>query len=461
MNVNVFTFFVLGAGLLASETMCIAFAVIFTLFGGSSAITLTALGGSEVTPSVLFLPFLLLHALFARMRTREPLMLSRAGTLLFVVVAWGVTSAAVMPRVFDGETQVFILDRLAGKGLRLYGLRPLTTNLTQSVYLLGHFACFLSFRTLLRGRGRLLTFRNAVLLVAALNIFAAVLNLVENLLHLPSLLDYLRNAGGYSLALEYSLGGLPRIHGTMPEASLFAYYSLPLFAFTLSLWTARAELRYSPALCCMLLVLLLMSTSATAYIGLFCYCAVYTVMELPRKRIPNVMALAAACCILPVLAIYALELDAMRQITGFVNATILDKADSGSGVERASWDAQAFRNFLDTKWLGAGLGSARASSFPLVLLSNVGVFGTAMFGVFVLNVCRAPYLDRMQLSDGDFAIRKAASDATLAGLFGAMVAIGMFDLGVAFYLFAAAASSINPQPQRQSAQPGDLTPSPA
>jgi hypothetical protein len=261
------------------------------------------------------------------------------------------------------------------------------------------------------------------------------------------------------LALEYSLGGLPRIHGTFPEASLFAYYSLPLFAFTLSLWTARAELRYSPTLCCTLLVLLLLSTSATAYIGLFCYGAAYMFVELPRKRVPNMLALALACGAVLVIGMYALELDAAQRINGFVQATILDKADSGSGVERAAWNTQAFRNFLDTKWLGAGLGSSRASSFGLVLLSNLGVFGTAMFGMFVLSVCRAPYVERMQSSDADFAVRKAASDATIAALIGSMVAIGMFDLGVMFYLLAAAASSTSTQPQPQAARTAQLKPS--
>jgi hypothetical protein len=452
MSVNVFTFAVLAAGLFANEASCIAFAVLFTLFGAASAIALPALGGAVITPALLFLPFLGLHALSARTRAREPFTLSRPGLLLAVVVIWGLISALLMPRLFSGETQVIVLDRLTSRSPRLYPLHPLPTNITQSAYALGQLVCFLSLRTLLRGPGRLLTFRNALLLVAALNIGAAVLNLAETLLRLPSLLDYVRNAEGYSLAIEYSLGGLPRIHGTFPEASIFAYYSLPLFAFTLSLWTTRAELRYSPILCCGLLGMLLISTSGTAYVGLILYGSVYMLTELPRRRVPQVLALIAACGVVLVLGMYALELDVTKPINNFVEATLLNKADSDSWQERAAWNAQAFRNFLDTRWLGAGLGSCRASSFPIVLLGNLGLFGTLMFGLFALHVCRAPYAERAQTSDEAHAVRKAASDATIAALIGSLVAVGMFDLGVSFYMFAAAASSMSVEPQRQALQ---------
>jgi hypothetical protein len=196
--------------------------------------------------------------------------------------------------------------------------------------------------------------------------------------------------------------------------------------------------------------MLLLSTSATAYIGLFGYGVCYALAELPRKRVPKILALAVACGGLIVLGMYALELESTRHMDRFVRATLLDKAESGSGQERAMWNAQAYRNFLETYWLGAGLGSCRASSFPLVLLSNLGLFGGIVFTLFALNVCRSPYVDRTQITSEDFAVRKAASDAALAALIGSLVAVGMFDLGVSFYLFAAAASSFSRERQGES-----------
>lgn len=450
MSVNLFTFIVLGAGLIANEASCITLAVLFSLFGAAAAINLPALGGASIAPALLFLPFLLLHALFARLRRQEPSALSRAGVLLGALVLWGVLSAQVLPRVFAGETQVFVLDRFVARAPRLYPLHPLPTNLTQSVYALGHLVCFLSLRTLLRAPGRLRTFQNAVLLVTALNVVAGVINLLESALGLASLLDYVRNAQGYAMAIEYSLGGLPRLHGTFPEASLFATYSLPLFAFCLSLWSSRAETRFSPPLTCLTLAMLLLATSAGGYLGLFLYACWYASRELPRKRVPLPLALLAACCAVGLLGMYALELQATELLDRFVHATLLDKADSGSGQERAAWNAQAWRNFLDTHALGAGLGSGRASSFPLVLLSNVGLFGAVMFYWFALHVCRSPYVDRDSSSAQDFAIRRAASEAVIALLLLSAVSAGMFDLGIAFYMFAAAASSEVLAPRRQA-----------
>lgn len=442
MSVNVFTFLVLGAGLLANEVTCITLAVVFSVFGATSAVGLPALGGASITPALLFLPFLVLHALFSRMRTHEPLKLSHPGVLLAALVVWGAISAIVLPRLYAGQTQVIVLDRLTARGARMYPLRHFPTNITQTVYAFGHLACFLSLRTLLRAPRRLLTFQHAVLLVAGLDVAGGLINLLEAVLHTPSLLDYVRNAQGYSLAIEYNLGGLPRLHGTFPEASLFAYYSLPLFAFCLSLWTARAETRVTPFLTCLLLLMLVLSTSATAYLGLFGYGLWYGVRELPRNRVPPILALFAASAVVAVLGLYALDLDATRSLDRFVHATLLDKADSGSGQERALWNAQAFRNFLDTHAIGVGLGSARASSFVLVLLSNLGVLGVLLFGLFSYQVCRAPYLKRDRCSAPEDAVRKAASDATIATLIGSTVAVGMFDLGVSFYMFAAAASTV-------------------
>jgi hypothetical protein len=435
----------------SSDAACIVFALVFALFGAASAVDIPALGGANIPPALLFLPFPVLHALQARLRSREPSALSRAGLLLVLLALWGVFSAVVMPRFFAGETQVIVLDRLSGRGARAYPLHPLPTNFTQAVYVMGHLLCFVSLRTLLREPGRLLTFRNAVLLVAALDIVGAGLNLAESALRLPSLLDYVRNAAGYSQAIEYSLGGLPRIHGTFPEASLFAYFTLPLFAFCLTLWTLGAETRWSAPLSFALLCLLLLSTSATAYVGLLGYGLVYLLRELPRGRVPPSLALAATAALVALLGMYALEMDWTRSLDRFVRATLLDKADSDSGTERALWNAQAWRNFLDTRALGVGLGSGRASSFPLVLLSNLGVIGAAIFGLFTLQICRAPYREPGDCAQPELAVRKAAAEAVIAALIGSTLAIGMFDLGVLFYMFAAAASSAPAEPREQDA----------
>jgi hypothetical protein len=111
-------------------------------------------------------------------------------------------------------------------------------------------------------------------------------------------------------------------------------------------------------------------------------------------------------------------------------------------MERGSWNRQAWINFLETYAVGTGLGSSRASSFPLVLLSNVGAIGTYVFVAFLSSLFRKSPYEQQMTHD----IRSGAQQAVLASLVAATVSATVFDLGVAFYLFAAAASR---QPQEE------------
>jgi hypothetical protein len=89
--------------------------------------------------------------------------------------------------------------------------------------------------------------------------------------------------------------------------------------------------------------------------------------------------------------------------------------------------------------IGIGLGSARASSFPLVLLSNLGGLGALLYSAFVITVARTAHV---RGTDGQpDPNRLAALHAMLAGLIASTVSGTVFDLGLMFYGFAAAASA--------------------
>ena len=90
--------------------------------------------------------------------------------------------------------------------------------------------------------------------------------------------------------------------------------------------------------------------------------------------------------------------------------------------------------------IGVGLGSARASSFALVLLSNVGVPGTLLFLAFLGRVLVPPPAAATDADDAE-PVRRAARHAVLAGVIAATVSGVVFDLGVAFYAYAAAAAA--------------------
>jgi hypothetical protein len=414
------------------------------LFGATAAVSLPALGGAPITPAVLLLPFLVWRALREEGidACLQRLAYPRAGFWLLLVVLWGVFGAAFLPRLFEGDTLLFATERGPAASVRLLPLQPLATNLTQSAYALGSLCAFAALGVLLQGAGRLVRFGDAVLLLAAVNCAAALLNLAELHLGVPSLLALVRNAG-YAILVGGDVGGLQRISGTFAETSTFSTFTLPLLAFCASLWRDGVRPRASGTLALLTLALLLLSTSSTAYAtmaagaGLLAAALAWRAMQRG-----TLLRLGGGAWLLWALAVAGCSLllarpDMADRIGDFFSITLVRKLESSSGIERGSWNAQAWTNFTDLHGLGVGLGSARASSFALVLLSNLGLIGTTLFLAFTGRVLwpAAPSGD----APAD-AVARASRHAVLAVLVASCVSGTVFDLGLAFYAFAAAAS---------------------
>lgn len=122
-----------------------------------------------------------------------------------------------------------------------------------------------------------------------------------------------------------------------------------------------------------------------------------------------------------------------------INTVILTKLSSSSGVERSAWNAQALTNFLDTYGFGGGVGSLRASSFPIAVLGSIGIAGTFLYGAFILGVL-VPVgpgpAKQLRLS---VALQRAARSACVALLIAASLTGALVDLGLQFFAFAALA----------------------
>ncbi len=454
MTPTLFAFFVCAGGLLASGSRALYLQMVFCLFGAAAAIALPALGGATITPAVMFLPFLLARALGERGLggCLRQVSFPDAGFWLLLLVVWGAISAYFLPRMFAGQLQVFTIDRDAmhsGALLRLSPLYPVSGNLTQSGYALGAVCAFVAMRALFLRKGRLDDFRDAVLLLAGLNCLAGLVNLAEFYLGLPSVLEYVRT-GGYAIVESYELAGLMRLSGTFTEASGFAGFTLPLLAFSATLWLNNVRAGYSGTVALILLVLLLMSTSSTAYVGLTTYLFCLTVVlvwrgvvhgKVPRMR-PLIFGGTLGLMAISIVILY--DPGVVTRVAEFFEVTVFNKLQSSSGIERSSWNEQAWSNFLNTYGAGVGLGSARASSYPLVLLSNVGILGTLLFIVFLSKVFFGIRPNRALRAA---AVPRAARQAVLAGLISASVAATVFDLGVAFYALAAAATVTPPKPE--------------
>jgi hypothetical protein len=441
MTASLFTPFVVLAGLLASRTQAIYWQLAFCLFGAAAALEMPALGGGTITPSVLFMPFLFVRAYAENYGQRYARRVPTAAFWLGCAVLFGVIGAIVMPRMFAGRLQVVALDWAANSPLS--PIRPTSGNVTQSGYAIGGVVAFASMHALLSQPGRMQSFRDAVLLLASLNCAAAFLNLAQYHLGVPDILQYVRTAYAVFGTYEVPGTGLVRLHGTFSETSAFSTFSLTLFAFCFSLWLHNVRPFYTGILALMLVTFLLISTSTTALVGLALYLLMLGFVLMyrgyMRGAVPRIGLLIAGL-LLGVVVIgsgFVLETQVAEKLQDFLKVTIVDKAESDSGLTRAQWNSQAWSNFLDTWGLGVGIGTIRASSFFLVLLSNLGALGTLCYLTFLkqaLAGTAAPDQHRTPVAE-------AARQALLASLSGALLSAAVFDLGIAFYAYAAAACS--------------------
>src|SRR5262245_32318639 len=126
-----------------------------TILGAAAALVLPSLGGASIQPAHFMLGFLAMAVLLW-----PPTFAVAASTLRYpgpgfwfaLFVLYSVLTALFLPRIFAGATLVSSLSR--GDELhRILSspLAPTTSNITQSIYLIGSLVCF----AIVAGFGRL------------------------------------------------------------------------------------------------------------------------------------------------------------------------------------------------------------------------------------------------------------------------------------------------------------------
>jgi hypothetical protein len=419
--------------------------IISTVFGSAAAFNLPALGGASVLVPSLFLLFFGMRVFlaFGEQQLFAAFVFPRAGFILLVLTTFAVVSALFFPRLFEGFTETMIVERSIG-ARSLISLQPLhstSNNITQSVYAVGGLVCFAFTFAFFRRTAQPSIFVSAIIIVSIINLSFAALDIVTYFSHTEYLLDFLHTAN-YALLTGAEKGGLKRISGSFPEASAFADFTLVLFAITASLWLERVRSRMTGVLSVLSLLALVLSTSATALLGLAAVLPVLVARSLAAShREPGggrPVFIVAMIIAVPMIALFVPIFlpDVANNLVEFFNEMVLSKADSDSGRERFMWNAMAYQTFLDTSGLGAGLGSARASSFALVLLSNLGVEGALIFLVFVLVLLAANTKSRLGVSTEASAVARACKVGFLAALTTAMTSGTVYDLGQMFYILA-------------------------
>jgi hypothetical protein len=426
-----------------SSTRIIGVMVVSTVFGAAAAGHIIVMGGAPLTPSMFLAPFVVAFAIRKAGWTTlaHELAPSRPGLWFALFAVWAAIAAVVMPWAFEGKVYVYTTSRfgdLSETGrVALQAVAPNSTNITQAIYIATGAAVCIAIAALMRSAGAAAMALKALLTVAGVNAFFGIVNLIEGYANVNLGLALLRNAR-YQISNTYEVAGLVRVHGSFAEPSVFSMFCVPLVAALLVCWVRGYRVAWSAPLCVISLVLTLIGTSTTAYVGIVATLVPLALIYWGRLLVGasplRFGSLTIAC--LGVVALVSVALlvrpEWWFEVVRFLDATVFTKLQSASGVERSSWTMQSWQNFVDTYGLGVGTGSGRGSNWPVILLGNTGVIGATLFLAFlsILMLRRAP--------SGD--IERTATWAFKAFMLGVLVTISiagaMIDLGMSFYLAA-------------------------
>jgi hypothetical protein len=437
--IGLITFAIGCVCLLLGYRATVAVFIVTTMLTSAAALTL---GTADIKPSYLFLAFVLIATLLrqkeaaAFLRALHP---SQPGFWLACLVAYAVVSAFVFPRLLFGATGTIPLSGTGLSGQRTVPLAPVSSNLTQSVYLCGNLACFAAVVAIASTRDGFRAVLIGLVAFAICNCLFALLDIATYAAGISDVLGFMRNAR-YEVHADTEIANVKRIVGSFTEAAGFSRATLGSFGLMGTLWLAGYRPFLTGTIAIASIGLAILSTSTTGLAGapfmmlLLYFTALKNCSYQPVKPNSTVLVICA-----PVVVIAAgIILFGSGVIQNYLNIILLEKLNSPSGIERTWWNEVAFQNFVDTWGIGAGLGSARASTVALAILSNVGIIGALLYIVFFVKAFTGIRRTSVGFTSD---VRLAARNACFGLFIGDLIVGATVDQGLYFYVLAALASA--------------------
>jgi hypothetical protein len=381
------------AALLTSERWLYRLFVFWTLFSATSALNVGASdNGSGLQVWIFFGALWILRLGLAR----APLFsidnrLKRMSYWLMAFLAVAALSL-VMPLLINGRLQIAspILGENTETPLFLSG-----HNITQLLYLvLGGIIAICVAHANLDDERREETERVILysgLFVACWGIFQFFCNVTG--FPYPDFLLNNSASGSAKGFMETLDSGVSRISSAAVEPSVLAQALLTLLPLTLPAWRKRGFVfsrRRDRLVAVLFIIVLFLSTSSTAYIGLVILALTYVIYSvrtgsLSKTKASFVFALVGFLAT----AAVAVAFIFVPFVSQLINTVLLSKVSSGSGIERAMTISLAFGYFQRYPIFGIGWGSATSHDLIVKLLSNVGIVGTAVFFCTVFSIVRS------------------------------------------------------------------------
>jgi hypothetical protein len=361
-----------------------------TLFGAASAVNVTALGDSSITPANFALIFLALRLTFSPGANVSNLALAFKRNGLFALFClYGAITAFILPKLFFHALRV---PPLRSRDAGLFAAAPVhfsSQNITTAVYLIGALLVAVVSTIALVSERRFRTITLAIVAVTWAHIFFGIADLFLTAIGHHNWLDIFRNANYARLNQEVE--GVRRVAGIDDEPSVYAGFGFALLVFNCELWLRNVRPLLSGVTGFAMLVMLLLTTSSTAYLSLALYGVVLalrvllTPMNLPLEKLLILGAIATLVVILG-LTLMIFFRHTTGLMTDILTQMTVKKMHSVSGIQRAFWARSGMRAFEVSHGLGIGAGSFRCSGLIFAIAGSCGVIGLVCFFSHVLVV---------------------------------------------------------------------------
>jgi hypothetical protein len=426
------------------------FLILSSLFDGSAAILLPALGGSSIPPVQFALLFIYLRILVPKggLYGRFPDAF-RQNAWLVLFCFYGIANAYIGPRLFGGKVDVYPMRPDPGAGLfDVIPLWPTSQNLTAGVYLLGTLLLGIAAYIFARGRGAAQVLVNAAVWGGWFYIVTGLLDLLGRGTPVDDILSIFRN-GDY-VQLNVEVDGFIRIRGLLPEASTYAGATFTFFVVNAELWYRSIQSRQTGLAAIVLAAMLVLSTSSTAYVALGGYALIFALRAFafphaaPKGKILRVATFAFVILVL-IAVLMAVVPELPTDIYNMVMEMTVEKSASDSGQQRLFWAMQGIHGLTESFGLGIGPGSFRSSSMIMAIIGSMGVIGIASFILYLLAFFQPSRRSTWgQGEDLAQTVGGAFASAAVYSLIPASVGSPQANPAATFCIFAGAALAFRP-----------------
>ena len=215
-----------------------------------------------------------------------------------------------------------------------------------------------------------------------------IMQFILNILNIPYPYAVFNNSVTASAqGFHQELGNLAikRVSSVAVEPSILSQYLLtlvPLLFFAIFRRTPVITASFDKMCLFLIICVLLISTSSTAYYGLLITWAVIFIM----LYFMCLLRLRHLIYIMGLLIVVISSLFIVPGIPALLNDLLIAKTTSYSGMERLQSINVAWGYFLQYPLLGIGWGSVTSHDLVVKILSNAGLLGIIAFGAFMFYV---------------------------------------------------------------------------